>query len=345
LAGGKRIKSAVSRRTKPRTTKKPVEKRELSAGEVAGPTVATRNCFVISPISKSRRGRHADLVFERIIQPAMRECGFKAYRIDHLAAIGSIPNAIVEQLRQADLCIAVVTGHNPNVMFELGIRQAWDLPVIQMAKAATRKLPFDIQSRYTVFYKLDKSGAVEAIRKVVHVLGQIDLVTRSTPSGAVPRYSQVFSHAMGQLGHRYCLDAVFEAKRTVIDTLLERMQKIQHVLISDYELQQPTAKAKAAAHHRRYIEDELKDLRIKCLTFEIIARAGPVSDACRMSCHIILDAIKSLMTVADQGLRSVFGIRKRRIDMTAFKKLVENLIDVINSLRPFVMNQIRMAAN
>jgi hypothetical protein len=92
----------------------------------------TRRCFVISPIGEpgSPQREHADDVLEFIIKPAMDELGTAAYRADHSQQIGRITDHMITSILNDDLCIAVLTFHNPNVFYELAIAQSAARPVI-----------------------------------------------------------------------------------------------------------------------------------------------------------------------------------------------------------------------
>lgn len=61
-----------------------------------------------------------------------------------------IQSTIVNDLIEADLVIADLTEHNPNVMFELGVRIAQEKPVVLMKAEGTGPL-FDIDNMLRVF--------------------------------------------------------------------------------------------------------------------------------------------------------------------------------------------------
>jgi O-acetyl-ADP-ribose deacetylase (regulator of RNase III) len=118
-------------------------------------------CFVISPISQEGtaiRG-HADDVFEFIIQPAMKKFKEKydieinAVRADHIEQMGEITKQMFDEILQADLCVAILTGHNPNVFYELAVAQAAARPVIMLIEKG-QSLPFDVKDLRCVQYEL-----------------------------------------------------------------------------------------------------------------------------------------------------------------------------------------------
>ena len=115
----------------------------------------SRKCFVISPIGPegSIIRRHANEVFDHLIVPAMNECGLQAMRSDHLSTPGKISDQVFEHILNDDLCIAVLTGHNPNVFYELAIAHARHRPVIVMSEKGA-ELPFDVRDLRCVHYDL-----------------------------------------------------------------------------------------------------------------------------------------------------------------------------------------------
>src|SRR5437016_1598412 len=85
-----------------------------------------RTCFVISPIGAagSETRKHADDVFKSIIKPATDQCGLIAHRSDHLVKPGRITDEMHERILNDDICIALLTGRNPNVFYELAVAQS-----------------------------------------------------------------------------------------------------------------------------------------------------------------------------------------------------------------------------
>jgi hypothetical protein len=114
-----------------------------------------KRCFVISPIGPegSEVREHADDVLDFIITPALEECGIEPVRSDRLAEPGKITDQMFRELLDDDLCIAVLTFHNPNVFYELAIAQAAARPLIVLLQKG-EALPFDVADLRCVQYDL-----------------------------------------------------------------------------------------------------------------------------------------------------------------------------------------------
>ncbi|MCS4236810.1 hypothetical protein [Stenotrophomonas sp. BIGb0135] len=110
-------------------------------------------CFYITPIGAedSVERRHADLFMSSLVQPALEELGLTVVRADHIGEPGMITTQILEYLKKSRLAIADLSYLNPNVFYEVALRHALRLPVVQIIRKSDR-LPFDVnQARTLVF--------------------------------------------------------------------------------------------------------------------------------------------------------------------------------------------------
>jgi hypothetical protein len=91
-----------------------------------GVDVPMKKCFVISPIGLpgSEVREQADDVLDYIIAPALKDLGIEAFRADKQMEPGLITDQMIAAILNYDLCIADLSGHNPNVFYELAIAQA-----------------------------------------------------------------------------------------------------------------------------------------------------------------------------------------------------------------------------
>lgn len=125
-----------------------------------------KSCFVISPIGDegSNIRLNADKLFKYIIKPVCEECGFKPIRVDQINDANSITQTIIDQLEDADLVIADISGHNPNVFYEMGFRTRTNKPIIHL-KTKNERLPFDVNTIRTFEYDLTDLDSVANIKE------------------------------------------------------------------------------------------------------------------------------------------------------------------------------------
>ncbi len=98
-----------------------------------------KECFVIMPISDAEgydKG-HFTRVYYDIIEPAVESAGHKPIRADEVVSSNLIQLDIVERLIYAPLAICDISSRNPNVFYELGIRHAFNKPVVLMKDNVT----------------------------------------------------------------------------------------------------------------------------------------------------------------------------------------------------------------
>lgn len=114
-----------------------------------------KSCFVIMPIADCEgydKGHFAH-VYNDIIKPAIEKTEFMAIRADEVKETNLIHLDILKKLIDAPIAVCDLSTRNPNVLFELGIRQAFDKPVVLIQEKGTPKI-FDIAPlRYLEYSK------------------------------------------------------------------------------------------------------------------------------------------------------------------------------------------------
>lgn len=124
-----------------------------------------KKCFVVSPIGEegSEIRKRADQVYKYIISPVCEKCGFEAIRSDQINQSDSITQTIIDNLKSAELVIADMTGHNPNVFYEMGFRACTQKPMIHI-REKTETIPADIAGIRAFDYSLTDLDAVDEIK-------------------------------------------------------------------------------------------------------------------------------------------------------------------------------------
>lgn len=128
------------------------EPRHDEGGDVAD---KRRRCFVISPIGEegSVVRAHADDVLEFIIKPALARCDVVAVRSDQMAESGTITEQMFREIVNADVCVVLLTGFNPNVFYELAVAQSAARPVVVLIEKG-QPLPFDVKDMRCIQYEM-----------------------------------------------------------------------------------------------------------------------------------------------------------------------------------------------
>ena len=127
-------------------------------------------CFVVMPFTE-RDERHLvgffDEVLVNLFTPAATEAGFEVQTAKRTGS-DVIQATIVNDLLQADLVLADLTEHNPNVLFELGLRIMAKKPIVLVRAKGTGPI-FDVDNMLRVA-EYDPSLWISTVEKDIPVL-------------------------------------------------------------------------------------------------------------------------------------------------------------------------------
>ena len=134
-----------------------------------------KQCFVIAPIGKedSETRKRSDTLLDHIFVPALTPLGYEVIRADKISEPGSITIQVLDRILEADLVIADLTDHNPNVFYELAVRHALNKGVIHVI-CSGQSIPFDIADLRTINVVLDIPGAAKAVAELTAQAKQLE---------------------------------------------------------------------------------------------------------------------------------------------------------------------------
>ena len=119
-------------------------------------------CFVLMPFGRKAdaTGRVIDFdaVYREVIAPGVEAAGLEVIRADEEQVGGTIHKPMYERLMLCEYAIADVTGANPNVYYELGIRHALRPRSTVIMFGEGTILPFDIALLRGIPYQLSEQG-------------------------------------------------------------------------------------------------------------------------------------------------------------------------------------------
>lgn len=149
-------------------------------------------CFVIMPFGNpdkdSQQARKLDLIYTQWIKPTVESINIPSlgderiacHRADKQFRPEEIITHIIENLVTADIVIADLSGRNPNVFYELGVRHAVNNNTILIAENLD-DVPFDLRGLRTIVYKYEpeymlnlKSSLEQAVIEIIKESDRID---------------------------------------------------------------------------------------------------------------------------------------------------------------------------
>lgn len=112
-----------------------------------------QRCFVIMPFTDpdGYDQGHFLKIYNQIFVEAIKEAGYEPYRVDENKICDSIIDKIFDAIQNCEMALCDLSGKNPNVLYELGLRQAYNKPVVLVKDNITDKI-FDISGISTIEY-------------------------------------------------------------------------------------------------------------------------------------------------------------------------------------------------
>jgi nucleoside 2-deoxyribosyltransferase len=132
------------------------------------PPDPAKRCFIITPIGDpgTPERKHADWVKEYAVKPVMEPRGYRVSRADEIPDPSMITDTIFDLITTCDVCVADLSFLNQNVFYELGVRHAFQKPVIHIAQIGT-PLPFDNSGHRTTFFDVTDVHSLDDLRRAL----------------------------------------------------------------------------------------------------------------------------------------------------------------------------------
>ncbi len=119
--------------------------------------------FIVRPFGV-KGGIDFEVVQAQLIAPALEAAGIAGDAAGQFFEAGNIREDMFQQLLLADLVIADISLHNPNVFYELGIRHALRGRQTFLIRAKLDAIPFDLKTdRYMEYDAANPGAAVEGL--------------------------------------------------------------------------------------------------------------------------------------------------------------------------------------
>ena len=296
----------------------PVNHDERSQGE----ELTRPKCFVVTPIggSESSIRRATNGLLNGVIRPVLSDLGYDVEAAHEICSPGSITKQVIERLLEAPLVVASLTGLNPNVMYELGVRHCVRKPLVVIAEEGT-KLPFDVQDERTILYVDDFQGA-EDLRKLLRKTVEAALADQE-PDNPVYRVARaaVMREQSVEAGEPW-------------QYVIERLDRMESRLAAQGRLSADKLSQIQVFHRRMYVvvsgpEDDVahfvEALMEYAPLFKVLKRRAVSPRECVAKIEFEQHAHQGLVASVLDSLAETCGVRIQRLSLSPLQSEEESV--------------------
>lgn len=169
----------------------PAPKKATAKKKPAAKKKPDSTCFVLMPF----KGRVHKL-YDAIILPAVRAANLQALRGDSLFRPTHVMADVWQMIQEAEVLVAVLTGRNVNVFYELGLAHAIGRPIVLISETID-DVPFDLQGLRVILYddKEEFDWGKQLERKITATLKEV----MANPAAAVlPMFQKAVTSQSGK---------------------------------------------------------------------------------------------------------------------------------------------------
>jgi hypothetical protein len=258
-------------------------------------------CFVIMPISDTDgydKG-HFKKVYEDIFKVAIDKAGFVPVRADEVLQTNFIHLDILQKLIESPMAVCDLSSRNPNVLFELGLRQAFDKPTVLVQEFGTPKI-FDIAPLRMTDYRKELKYR-EVLEDQISIADAIKATKSATDKGeGINSLINLLS-----LSSPATLKDVTDKDSTKMFQIM--MSEINE-LRGDFRHSLKRMDERSSIRHE-HLELEQMDFELKDLE-ELILKDAPKETIYRMADNIDMRTSKLMNIVSSAKMRDIISFRR-----------------------------------
>ncbi len=161
-------------------------------------------------------------------------------RADHQEETGRITEQMFEKILEADLCVALLTGYNANVFYELAIAQAAARPVIILMEDG-QPLPFDVKDLRSIIYKIQPVH--DLVKGVYADLVYNMIISLHEDGWSVPSLFDEYGYARQMRYEQQLQDIISKTKpetlpATSVEFTIEGLASDQRIVLATGDIQE-----------------------------------------------------------------------------------------------------------
>jgi hypothetical protein len=185
----------------------------------------TKKCFIIMPISDQdgyEKG-HFNRVYEHLIKPACEKANFIPIRADEEVKTNYIVVDIIKKILDSEMVICDLSAKNPNVLYELGLRQAFNKKVVLIKDKKTNRI-FDIQGLRTLDY--DNTLRIDEVNKSIDQISKTLIETHQSKGEEINSLIQLLAIKPADLPTQINLS---QESSLILDTLNDISNRLRRI--------------------------------------------------------------------------------------------------------------------
>ena len=186
--------------------------------------------FAVMPISDppDYEPGHFQRVYDYLIKPACSNVGIQITRADDVKSTNYIILDILNRIISSKIVICDLSSKNANVFYELGIRQAFDLPVVLIKDRKTDRV-FDIQGLRTIEY--DSNMRIDSVQRDVANISNAIRETMAPAETDVNSLVSLLGLQKAQVTNKSDISAETRLIMASISDLSQRISQIEDLTI------------------------------------------------------------------------------------------------------------------
>lgn len=210
-----------------------------------------RICLVIMPAYDNMpyESGHFNLVYEYMIKPACIKAGFIAQRLQTTYRLKHISINDLKAVVTSEVAICDLSSNNSEVLYQLGIRQGFDLPTLLLKDTLTNRI-FDIRSFQDIEY--DENLRIDRVNKTIDEIS----LALTTLSNAEDKSLNSVSSLLGIHKNAPKSRAELSAEANI---LLEAISGVKDHLLKSEPVAQASAEMKEAMETKTETKEETKN--------------------------------------------------------------------------------------
>jgi len=167
---------------------------------------------------------HFNRVYKHLIIPACKKAAFIPIRADEESKTNYIVIDIIKKILESDIVLCDLSAKNPNVMYELGLRQAFNKKTVLIKDNKTSRV-FDIQGLRTIDY--DENLRIDEVQNKIESISKTLEQTFNSKGDDINSLIQLLAITPASIPENYEISKESNLVLNALNDISKRLTKIE----------------------------------------------------------------------------------------------------------------------